>query len=194
MADITFALIAGMAIMPAVFSFGISPSEGPGLVFVTLPRIFAQIPFGSILAIVFFFILFIAALTSSISLLEVVVAYLIEEFRIKRVYAVLTTIIFLMFLGTLCSLSQGPVLENFKIAGLNFFDLFDSLSANILMPLGGVLIAIFVGYKLGKSNFIDELTSGGTIKLPMWFLNFIFFSIRYIAPVVVGVILIDGLL
>ena len=159
-----------------------------------MPRICAQIPVGGILAIVFFFILFVAALTSSISMLEVVVAYLIEEFKVKRVYAVLITVMLLMFLGTLCSLSQGPVLENFKLLGLNFFDFFDSLSANILMPLGGVLIAIFVGYKLGKSNFIDELTSGGTIKLPMWFLNFIFFSIRYIAPLVVGIVMIDGLL
>ncbi len=194
LADITFALIAGMAIMPAVFSFGISPSEGPGLVFVTLPRIFAQIPLGGILAIVFFFILFIAALTSSISLLEVIVAYLIEEFKVKRQYAVLISVLFIMVLGSLCSLSQGPILENVKLLGLNFFDFFDSLSANILMPLGGVLIAIFVGYKLGKNNYIDEITSAGAVKLPMWFLNFIFFSIRYIAPIVVGIVMIDGLL
>ncbi len=191
--DLSFAIIAGLAIMPAVFSFGISPSEGPGLVFVTLPRIFAQIPFGGVLAIMFFFILFIAAITSSISILEVIVAYLSEEFKIKRKTAAISSLVFLFGLGILSSLSQGE-LSDVKVFGLNFFDMFDKASANILMPLSGLLVAIFAGYKLGKSNFVDELTNGGTLKLNKHFVNFTFFSLRYIAPLVIGIILIGGLI
>lgn len=192
-ADTLFAIIAGLAIMPAVFAFGISPGEGPGLVFVTLPRIFAQIPFGEILAIVFFFILFIAAITSSISLLEVVVAYMHEEFKLKRLTSVLICFVFLLVLGSLCSLSQGD-LANVKIFGLNFFDLFDSLSANILMPLGGLLVVIFVGWRMGKSNFTDEVNNGGTAGMKQWFVNFTYFSIRFLAPVVIAIIMVRGLI
>lgn len=191
LADTTFAIIAGLAIMPAVFSFGISPSEGPGLVFVTLPRVFAQIPFGSILAIVFFFILFFAAITSSISLLEVPVAYLIEEFKLKRGTSVAILLALLLVLSSLCSLSQGQ-LADVKLFGLNFFDFFDSLSANILMPVGGLLIVIFVGWRLGKANFVDEITSKGDVVLTTWFINFTYFIIKYIAPIVIGVILVRG--
>ncbi|MEG0518872.1 MAG: sodium-dependent transporter [Bacteroidales bacterium] len=191
LADTGFAIIAGLAIMPAVFSFGISPSEGPGLVFVTLPRVFAQIPFGGILAILFFFILFFAAITSSISLLEVPVAYLIEEFKFKRRTAVFFMTVFVLILSTLCSLSQG-ILANVKLLGLTFFDFFDTLSANILMPVGGLLTVIFVGWRLGKANFVDEITSSGYIKLKEWFINFTYFSIKYIAPIVIGIILVRG--
>ena len=115
-ADTTFAIIAGCAIMPAVFAFGISPGEGPGLVFITLPKIFAQMPLGGILAIVFFFILLIAALTSSISLLEVVVAYLKEEFKMKRTTAVIIGSSIFLVTGCLASLSMG-VLSDVKIFG-----------------------------------------------------------------------------
>lgn len=191
LADTGFAIIAGLAIMPAVFSFGISPSEGPGLVFVTLPLVFAQIPFGEVLAIMFFFILFIAAITSSISLLEVVVAYLIEEFKFKRFTSVLITLALLFFLGSLCSLSQGQ-LADIKLLGLNFFDFFDSLSANILMPVGGFLIVVFVGWRLGKASFKDEITSKGSVVLKEWFIDFTYFIIKYIAPIVIGIILIRG--
>lgn len=192
-ADTAFAIIAGLAIMPAVFAFGISPGEGPGLVFVTLPMVFAQIPFGEFLAILFFFILFIAAITSSISLLEVVVAYLNEEFKFKRITSVLISLALLMVLGTLCSLSQGN-LADVKLFGLTFFDFFDSLSANILMPLGGLLIVVFTGWKLGKANFTDEITSSGKVKMSNWFVEFTYFSIRFIAPVVIAVIMVRGLI
>ncbi len=192
-ADTLFALIAGLAVMPAVFAFGISPSEGPGLVFITLPHIFAQIPFGGVLAILFFFILFIAAITSSISLLEVVVAYLSEEFRIKRAWSVFAGVAGVACLSVLCSLSQG-VLADVRIFGLNFFDFFDKLSANIFMPLGGFLIVIFVGYKLGRKAFESELTNDGKLRVATWLLNFTFFSIKYITPLAIGVIMLNGLL
>ncbi|MEG1120438.1 MAG: sodium-dependent transporter [Bacteroidales bacterium] len=190
-ADTLFAIIAGLAIMPAVFSFGISPSEGPGLVFVTLPLVFAQIPMGGLLAILFFFILFFAAITSSISLLEVIVAYMIEELKIKRIPSVIISLIFIFFLSSLCSLSQGT-LADVKILGVTFFDFFDGLSANVLMPVGGFLTVVFVGWRLGKANFKDEITSKGYVRLQEWFVNFTYFTIKYIAPIVISVILVRG--
>lgn len=192
-ADTLFAIIAGLAIMPAVFAFGISPAQGPGLVFVTLPYIFAQLPVGSILAILFFFILFIAALTSSISMLEVIVAYLNEELKINRGKAVVLSVAVVAIFGSLCSLSQG-VLSDFKIFGNNIFDCFDKFSANILLPLGGIFVVIFVGWKMKKTAVLDELTSGGTYSLPSFVQSFIYLSIKYLAPVVVAIIMLQGLI
>lgn len=187
--DTLFAIIAGCAIMPAVFAFGISPSEGPGLVFITLPRIFAQLPLGGIIAILFFLTLLLAAVTSSISLLEVVVTYLLEEFKIKRKTAVFLTFFLILILGTLCSLSQG-VLSDIKLFGMTFFDFFDYVSSNILMPVGGLLIVLFVGWRLGKANLFDELTNSGKLKVPQWLLEITFFIIRFLAPVTIAVIMI----
>ncbi|MBO5920339.1 MAG: sodium-dependent transporter [Bacteroidales bacterium] len=193
MADTLFAILAGVAIMPAVFSFGISPSQGPGLVFVTLPYVFAQIPFGGILAILFFFVLFIAAITSSISLLEVIVAYVIEEFKWKRSVAVASVLALVIFLGAFCSLSQG-VLADVKILGNNIFDTFDKFTANILIPLGALLIVLFAGWKMKKADFMDEITSGGKHKINPLYLKIVIVSVRYVAPVVIAVIMIRSLI
>ncbi len=193
LADTLFAIIAGVAIMPAVFSFGISPNQGPGLVFITLPYIFGQIPFGSILAILFFFVLFIAAITSSISLLEVIVAYFIEEFRIKRVTAVICAMAIVIFLGIFCSLSQG-ILSDIKILGNNIFDLFDKTSSNILMPLGALLVVAFVGWRMKRADFIDEITSSGRHRISPFYLRVVELSIKYIAPIVIAVIMLRSFL
>jgi Na+-dependent transporters of the SNF family len=189
--DTIFAIIAGTAIMPAVFSFGISPEQGPGLVFVTLPHIFAQLPFGSIIAVLFFFILFIAAVTSSISLLEVAVSYLKEEFKLKRITASIISLSIVTVFGVLCSLSQG-VLSDILIFGKNIFDFFDSLSANILIPLGGLFAVIFVGWRMSKIDVVDEITSGNKHKFPSLFLDVVYFSIQYIAPVVIAIVMFLG--
>lgn len=190
-ADTVFAIIAGCAIMPAVFAFGISPGEGPGLVFITLPKIFAQMSMGGILAIIFFFVLLIAALTSSISLLEVVVAYLKEEFNMKRTTAVIIGSSVFLVTGCLASLSMG-VLSDVKIFGKTFFDLFDSLSSDFFMTMSGLLVVVFVGWRLGKANVMDELTNSGTLKLPGWFTETTFFIIRFLAPVTILVIMVFG--
>lgn len=191
-ADTLFAILAGVAIMPAVFAFGLEPGQGPGLLFVTIPYIFSQLPLGSVLAVLFFFVLFVAAITSSISLLEVVVAYLIEEFKLKRRNAVITVVLVVTLIGVFCSLSQG-VLSDVKIFGLNIFDLLDYTSANILIPLGAMLIVLFAGWRMSKADFIDEITSGGERKVKAWYLTVILMSIKYLAPVIIGVILVRGL-
>jgi NSS family neurotransmitter:Na+ symporter len=180
-ADTLFAIIAGCAIMPAVFAFGISPGEGPDLVFVTLPHIFSQMPLGGVIAIFFFVALLLAALTSSISMLEVIVAFCIEQFKMKRKAAVIVGFVFIWILGCLCSLSMGP-LSNWKILGKTIFDLFDFISADFLMLIGGLLIVLFAGWKLGKATVFDEITNGGTHPVPAWLLKTILFLIRFVAP------------
>ena len=191
--DTVFALIAGIAIMPAVFAFNMSPSEGPGLVFIILPEIFCQIPGGSIIAIVFFFTLLIAALTSSISLIEVAVTFIIEEFHLKRKVAILLSLVICTVLGSLSSLSQG-ILSDVKIFGLSFFDSFDYLSANILMPLGGLFLVIFVGWIMKKPEVIDEMSNNHTLKISKCIYTFVYYIIRYVAPFVILSIMITGLL
>jgi len=191
-ADMIFALLAGVAIMPAVFSFGISPSEGPGLVFVTLPHIFSQITGGSIIASIFFFVLFIAAITSSIALLEVVVAYVIEEFKITRKSAVIVMISIISFLGIFSSLSIG-VWKNAHLFGLNIFDLLDYISANILMPLGGFLVVVFLGWKLDKKFFTARITNEHNLKFKYGIIDAMYYIIKYIAPILIAVIMITGI-
>lgn len=188
LADTLFAILAGVAIMPAVFAFGIEPGQGPGLVFVTLPYVFAQLPLGSVLATIFFFVLFVAALTSAISLLEVAVAYVIEEFKTSRKASVCMVVAVVLFLGVFCSLSQG-VLGDVKIFGNNIFDLFDKTTANILIPIGALLIVLFAGWRMKKADFVEEITSGGKHKINSIYLKTVLFFIKYIAPIVIAVIM-----
>ena len=191
--DLAFALIAGMAIMPAVFAFGLNPQSGPGLVFETLPYVFGQMPAGGVIAILFFIALLVAALTSSISMLEVAVAYLVEEKNFSRVAACLVLFAICMVIGIFCSLSFGP-LSDFKIAGRTIFDFFDNLSSNVLMTLGSLLTVLFVGWKLKKTDIYDEFTNGGTISTNVRIFGVLWFLIRYICPLAVIAIFISGLL
>ena len=179
------ATLAGVAIFPAVFSFGISPTSGPDLVFITLPNIFQQMPGGYVLSILFFLLLFIAAVTSSVSLMEVVTAFCTEELKMKRRTAVLAISLVLAGTSTLCTLSQMPD-SPLKIAGTNLFDFFDNVSATYMMPVGAFFIAIFTGWFFGKNRLRGEFTSGelyGTGLFP-----FFLFLVRFIAPVVIAVI------
>lgn len=191
--DLIFAMLAGVAIMPAVFAFGLTPSEGPGLLFVVIPQIFSQIPMGSILAIIFFFVLFFAALTSSISLLEVVVAFLSEEFKLKRGLSTTLAALSITVMATLCSLSLGP-LGDWTIGQLTIFDFLDKLSADYLLPIGGFLFVIFAGWKMPDEEFYDEITNSNTIPMRKWFVKTIRFIVKFIAPIVILIILISGLL
>ncbi len=193
LADTVFALIAGCAIMPAVFAFGISPGEGPGLVFITLPHIFGQLPLGGVIAIFFFVALLLAALTSSISVMEVIVAFVIEEFKMKRRTAVIVVTLSIWALGCLCSLSLGAV-DGLKLFGKTIFDLFDFVSANVLMLIGGLIVVLFVGWKLGKKDVHDELTNGGKLPIPEWFIDLLLFLLRFVAPAAILIIMIFQLL
>lgn len=190
LSDTVFAMLAGLAIMPAVFAFGISPSQGPGLVFIILPRIFAQIPLGNIFAIFFFIVLFIAAITSVISLLEVVVAYVVDRIKIKRTWAVGILCLLVAVCACFSSLSQG-VLKEATLFGKTIFDFFDFVSANVLLPLGGLLIVIFVGWYMKRQVVYDQFTNHGRLKGTLF--NTFYFIIRYIAPVAIAIVFIDCL-
>lgn len=190
--DLVFALIAGTAIMPAVFAFGIDPQAGPGLVFETLPYVFSQMPAGGIVAILFFFALLVAALTSSISMLEVSVAFLVEEKKIPRAAACAILFVICFIIGGICSLSFGP-LSHIQIGGGNIFDFLDSVSSNVLMTLVSLLTVIFVGWRLKKTDVYDEFTNGGTLSRSTKIFGMLWFLIRYIAPVAIIAIFISGL-
>ena len=191
--DLAFALIAGMAIMPAVFAFGLNPQSGPGLVFETLPYVFSQMPAGGVVAILFFLALLVAAVTSSISMFEVGVAYLVEEKKLPRIGACAIIFAFCWILGAFCSLSFGP-LSDFRLFGRNIFDFFDNLSSNVLMTLGSLLTVLFVGWRLKKTDIYDEFTNGGTISTNAKIFGVLWFLIRYICPLAVISIFVSGLL
>lgn len=190
--DLMFALIAGMAIMPAVFAFGLNPQSGPGLVFETLPYVFGQMPAGGVVAILFFLALLVAALTSSISMLEVAVAYLVEEKGFSRVGACVLLFAVCWVVGALCSLSFGP-LSHIQIGGGNLFDFFDNLSSNILMTLGSLLTVLFVGWRMKKSDVYDEFTNGGTLSRNAKIFGVLWFLIRYICPLTIITIFLTGI-
>lgn len=190
--DLMFALIAGVAIMPAVFAFGIDPQAGPGLVFETLPYIFGQMPAGGLIAILFFAALLVAALTSSISMLEVAVAYLVEEKKFSRVWACITLFVICWIVGALCSLSFGP-LSDLRINGGNLFDFFDSLSSNVLMTLGSLFTVLFVGWRLKRTDIYDEFTNGGTLSTNARIFGVLWFLIRYICPLAIISIFLVGI-
>ena len=191
--DLLFALIAGVAIMPAVFAFGIDPQSGPGLVFETLPYVFSQMPAGGFIAILFFLALLVAALTSSISMLEVAVAFLVEEKKFSRLAACAVLFTLCMVVAVLCSLSFGT-LADVKLSGRTIFDFFDNLSSNILMTLGSLLTVIFVGWRMKKTDIYDEFTNGGTLSTNAKIFGVLWFLIRYICPVGVAVVFLMGVL
>ena len=135
---------------------------------------------------------FLAAITSSISVLEMIVAFFVEELKFKRTKAVIVSLSGITVLSLLCCLSQG-VLSDIKLFGLNFFDLFDKLSSDYLMTIGGLLIVIFVGWRMKRSDVMDELTSGNTLKIKKWFLNVTYFTIRFVAPVVILIVMLGSI-
>lgn len=189
-ADTFIALLAGIAIFPAVFAFGIEPAAGPGLVFVTLPNVFEQMPFGSIFCVLFFFLLAIAALTSSISILEVVVAHLVEDFKVSRKTAAIATAMVITLFGIPCSLSFG-VLSDFNILGATIFDNADRIASNFLLPLGGLCVSLFVGWKLAKKDIAEELSNNGIVKIN--YLPVFLFLVRIVAPVGIAAVFLHGL-
>ncbi len=189
-ADTMIAILAGVAIFPAVFAFGIDPKSGPELVFITLPNIFNQMPAGYYFSIFFFLLLVIAALTSSISVLEVVVAFLTEQLGWHRRKATLIAATVITITGIVCTMSQGPW-NSVELFGLNIFEILDWTSANLLLPLGGFFIVVFVGWFLGKDKVKQEITNQGEARAVLF--DAYVFILRYIAPIVILLIFLFGL-
>lgn len=194
--DTLIAIMAGFIIFPSMFNIGMDPNEvgvGAGLTFVSLPNVFQQaLGDGSFLAVVFstmfYFLLFVAALTSAISLHEVATAYVTEEFGMARKKGAALVTASILVLGTLCSLSFGP-LSGVTLFGRNIFSVFDDLSGRILLPLGGMLISIFAGWVLDRKLYRDELSNGGVLNTP--YFKLLVFSLRYIAPLAIGLVFLE---
>lgn len=189
-ADVIIAILAGIAIFPAVFALGMQPDQGVGLIFMVLPNVFMQMTGGYIIALAFFVLLAIAALTSSISIMEVVVAFLVEEFNLHRRVATLVTVVAAAFVGVFCTLSWSTF-EGVSIGSRNIFDTLDFTASNILLPLGGLLIVIFVGWYMKQVDVAEEMSNAGAIKMRM-FKGFMFI-IRFVAPVAIAVIFLHGI-
>ncbi|MGM0409537.1 MAG: sodium-dependent transporter [Bacillota bacterium] len=184
--DTLIAVLAGLAIFPAVFALGFSPSAGPGLVFITLPGVLAKMPLGSFFGFLFFLLLSISALTSAISLLEVVVAYFVDEFDITRKKAaqIMGFIIFLVGIPPILGYST---LSDFSFMGLDVLDTYDWIANNVFLPLGGLFTAIFAGYVWEAKNMIKETNKGaGKIKIG----KFYKILLKYIAPVSIFIIMV----
>lgn len=189
--DSLVAILAGIVIFPAVFAFGMDPAGGPELVYIVLPNVFNSMPFGNIFSIVFFVLLGIAALTSTISLLEILVAFAVEELHWKRGAASVVASLMVFAIGAFCALSFGP-LKEFTIFGKTVFDLFDMLTASYIMPIGALLMVIFLGWFYPKAGVKDELSNGGTLKAR--FFGIYYFLLRYVAPIALIIILIYGII
>jgi len=192
--DTVIALVAGVAIFTSVFAVGLDPSAGPGLIFHTIPATFAKMPGGYFFSILFFILLSIAALTSAISLLEVVVAYFVDELGWHRKKAVII-LGFVVFLLGLPSALSFNVLADFTLFGKNFFDLVDFLASNILLPLGGFLIAIFVGYVWGFDKVLANLREGAEDlfdNYPFVISTWKFF-LKYLSPILIFIVLLRSL-
>jgi len=185
-ADTLVALLAGIAIFPIVFANGLEPGSGPGLIFETLPIAFGKMPGGAFFGMLFFILLVFAALSSSISLIEPAVAWLVENKGISRRRACLWSgfVTWLLGLGTVFSFNLWSGLTLF---GNTFFDLLDYLTANIMLPLGGLLLAVFAGWIMKQRASKDELLSDdGILVYQVWR-----FLIRYVSPVAVAIIFLD---
>jgi len=182
--DTMIALLVGMVIFPAVFAMGMEPAEGPSLVFSVLPAVFSEMPMGNAVSVVFFILLLIAALTSGISLLEVVVAYFIDEKGWPRKKAVLAMGAIIFVIGVPSGLSFG-IWSDVKLFGMTFFDHADNIASNYLLPLGGMMTAIFVGYIWGTDSAQSEIERH---KTRFHWVKVWAFLIRYVTPIAVALV------
>lgn len=186
------AVLMGLIIFPAVKSFGItSDTQGVTLIFVTLPEIFTQMPATQLWSILFFFLLVVAALTSTVSVAEVTIAFLAAKFRMSRKKACYATLVPLFLLSSICAMSLGP-LSHLQIFDKTIFDALDYLTSNIMLPVVAIFVCIYVGHVLPKSFLRDEMTNRGTMRSAV--VPTILFIIRYIAPLLIAAVLINKLL
>ncbi|MBI1423026.1 MAG: sodium-dependent transporter [Gammaproteobacteria bacterium] len=188
-ADVLVALLAGIAIFPVVFANGLEPSSGPGLLFITLPLAFGHMPWGALFGTLFFILVTFAAWTSSISLLEPAVTWLVENHRFKRIKATFVAGLIIWVLGIFTVFSFNKWAFKFTLIGKTyengFFNIFDILTANIMLPLGGMLIAIFAGWYMSQQASRDEL------EVKEWMYMTWRFLVRYISPFAILIVFLN---
>jgi NSS family neurotransmitter:Na+ symporter len=178
--DTMVAILSGVMIFPAVFSFGVEPTAGPRLIFEVLPGIFQQMAGGYLWALLFFLLVFFASLTSTISLSEIPITFMIEEHKMSRPRAIAWTALFTFALAVLAALSFN-VLDDIKLWGKNIFDMMDYAASNIFMLIGGIFTALYVGWIMDRKIIHEQLTNGGRLKGRSE--SYMLFCMRYIAPV-----------
>ncbi|MGL4908810.1 MAG: sodium-dependent transporter [Bacteroidales bacterium] len=184
--DTIIAVLAAITIFPVVFSLGVNPAQGAELVFVSLPSIFTHIPGGYWLAILFFLLLVIAALTSTISIQEVLIAYVCEAWKLSRIKAVVITSLLLLLGSTLCSMSLNPE-SGISILGMSLFNIFDYSSSKVFMPISGLLISVFLGWFFKADEIRAELSSGAVVS--QRFFAVYLFLMRYFVPLAIVLVL-----
>ncbi len=184
--DTLAALLSGLAIFPALFSVGMTPDKGPGLTFNILPVVFSKMSYGAVFSTLFFLLLFIAALTSAISLVEVVVAYVTDEKGWSRKKAVLIFGTAIFILGIPAALSFGVLADFRPFFGNTYFDFMDKLTTFYMLPVGGLLIAICLGWKYGLDKTMHELDVDTKSRFleKLWAV-----TIKYISPLILAVII-----
>jgi NSS family neurotransmitter:Na+ symporter len=191
LADLLVSMLAGIAIFPAVFAFGFEPDAGPSLLFITIPAVFAAMPFGNVFMVLFFVLAGIAATGAMLSLLEVPVAFINEKLGVSRPLATVITVVLLALIGSTAALSNSTLAE-VKLFGLTFFDLYDFATSNILLPFGGLFIAIFAGWVWGKEKIMDALTNAGVLKNE-WVVKGFYVIVKFVTPVLLLLVLLRGL-
>lgn len=189
--DLAVSILAGIAVFPAVFAFGFEPNAGPSLLFITIPAVFASMPLGGVFMVLFFLLAAIAAIGAMLSLVEVTVAFINETFKVNRVAASLITIVLIGLVGSTAALSNST-LADVKLFGLTFFDLFDFVSSNVLLPLGGLSLSIFVGWVWGWPQVKRALSNDGQLKNEK-FIQVFYGVIKFVSPVLVLVVLLSSL-
>ena len=188
--DTLIAIVSGLAILPAVFSFGFEPTEGFGLMFRTLPAVFSQMSGGTVIAALFFILVLFAALTSSISLLEVIVSWVCTNTRLTRAWAAAIISALIFIAGCFASLSVGAI-PDIKVGSISLFEFFSFFSDKIIMPLGGFFICILTGYVWGIDKAAKEISNNGRLKFAMKKLFSV--TVRYIAPFLIAVIFVTSI-
>ena len=183
-------IMGGLMIMPSVFAFGLDPTAGPGLTFITMPAVFAQLPFGQVFAVIFYLCLIVAAITSSVSMIEILVAFLVDEKGYGRPKAAVVSTIALALVGALPCLSFG-ILADVKLGGKTFFDIFDFFTSNISLPVGGLVILFLAGFKCWP---LVERSLSPTGTLSSAAASTLKSFMRVAAPILVAAVLLSGLL
>lgn len=189
LADTLVSILAGLAIFPAVFAFGFEPASGPSLLFISIPAVFSKMPLGNFFTVIFFLLTALAATGAMISLFEVPVAWLSGKMKLKRPAAVIITALGIFLMGIPATLSVGPW-QNIKLFNLGFFDLFDYIQQNLLLPLGGLAIAIVAGWRLPKASFMKELETSEKGK--PWYLSIVYLFIKFISPALIILVFLNG--
>jgi len=188
--DLLISMMAGLAIFPAVFALGFEPGAGPSLLFITIPAVFASMPFGNFFMIIFFLLTALAAMGAILSLLEVITSYLENHLKLKRSTAAAITIAGIALFGVPAALSSSST-STWLIFGKTFFDFYDFLTSNILLTVGGLLISVFVGWVWKYPKLNEQLSNQGELKNEK-VTKFFFFMLKFVTPVLIFLILLSG--